>query len=114
MNRLAHDGFDLTRITPALFGNLRGMMAAVPIRKGDALFAFPLDKTMDLARTPECPCPQLVDANFWETSQMWYVKMGLWLVAGRHSQKSAHQKARLPHVQKFSKSRFATESTAEV
>lgn len=81
MNWLTNEGFELDCMTPACFGDLRGMMATVPICKGDLLFAFPMDTTMDLARTPSCPCPQLIDAQFWETSDTWYVKMALWLVA---------------------------------
>jgi hypothetical protein len=81
MNWLKDQGFKLECMTPACFGNLRGMMATATIHTGDLLFAFPMDATMDLGRNPSCPCPQLIDAEFWETSDTWYVKMALWLVA---------------------------------
>jgi len=31
--------------------------------------------------TRKCPCPELVDAVFWQESESWVLKMALWLVA---------------------------------
>jgi hypothetical protein len=68
------------KIAPALFGDLRGMMAQAPIAKGEALVSYPRTLTMDLASLNGCPCAELVDEAYW-TSAPWYVQLGLWLIS---------------------------------
>jgi len=79
---LAREGFEYERLRLAYFGDLRGMMAIEDISPGDCLFAFPAaSATFNLAMTRKCPCPELVDAVFWQESESWVLKMALWLVA---------------------------------
>ena len=78
---LSSQGFECEGLELAFFGELRGMRANKYIAAGDCLLAFPEASTFDLARARTCPCPQLLDPQFWETCESWFLKMGLWLVA---------------------------------
>jgi hypothetical protein len=78
---LSFQGFECEGLELAFFGELRGMRANKYIAAGDCLLAFPEASTFDLARARTCPCPQLLDSQFWETCESWFLKMGLWLLA---------------------------------
>ena len=78
---LSSQGFECPKLELAFFGELRGMRANKYIAAGDCLLAFPEASTFDLACARTCPCPQLLDSQFWDTCESWFLKMGLWLVA---------------------------------
>lgn len=78
---LSGQGFECEGLELAFFGELRGMRANKYIAAGDCLLAFPEASTFDLACARTCPCPQLLDSQFWETCESWFLKMGFWLVA---------------------------------
>lgn len=72
-------GIYFAKLKPAEFQRLRGMGAVSDIKMDDVVLSVPRAAAITLAPKQKCPCINLVNQQYWDTSP-WFVKMAVLLL----------------------------------